>query len=118
MALLVLVHAVLVACNGCMEVARHELLNVPWLHLAVYVGFLAWTGKRPESIWERPRVADVASLSRKIASLCRKIASLCRKIASLCRRSLRAPPAGLGNVRIDCVPEPLEYERRVTYCRG
>ena len=68
MVLLVLIHAVLVACMDAMEVARHELLNVPWLQLAVYIGFLAWTGKRTGSTWERPRVADAASLYRRIAT--------------------------------------------------
>ena len=42
MVFLVLIYAILVLCMDAMEVARHELLNVPWLHLAVYIGFLAW----------------------------------------------------------------------------
>jgi len=75
MVFLVLIHAVLVACMDAMEVGRHELLNVPWLHLAVYVGFLAWAGKRPGLTWERAGVADVTSLYRSVASLCRRVAS-------------------------------------------
>lgn len=73
MVFLVLVHAVLVVCMDAMEVPRHELLNVPWLHLAVYIGFLAWVSKRPGLTWERPRIAAGAWLW--LAQLWRRIAS-------------------------------------------